>query len=64
MAITISTVNYEFSHGKKPRGFGHWYFEFSGTDRTRFYQGNYGEAKKNAIAQAKVWGCSEIKVGA
>lgn len=32
MAIKFSTRHYEFNHEKKPRGYGHWAFEFRGKD--------------------------------
>ena len=28
--MEVSTTQYEFSHGKKPRGFGTWGFFFDG----------------------------------
>jgi hypothetical protein len=27
MKVQISTERYEFSHGKKPRGIGYWFFK-------------------------------------
>jgi hypothetical protein len=54
--ITVSTTEYEFSHGRKPRGFGTWAFR-PDTKQARdqvnagdfglvvWRSGTYGEAK-------------------
>ena len=52
--VCVSTGEYEFSHGKKPRGYGHWAF-FIGSETVEpvFFTGLYGECKKQAVALAK-----------
>jgi hypothetical protein len=52
----VSTTEYEFSHGRKPRGEGCWAFAFGNDETPWFVTGcrPYGEAKKAAVAEAKV----------
>jgi len=35
--MTINTTKYEFSHGRKPRGYGQWMFEVLGSDGAGAY---------------------------
>lgn len=49
--MEILTNEYEFSHGKKPRGFGSWLFKIGYLIFE--HRGNYGDAKKAAIAKAR-----------
>jgi hypothetical protein len=49
--VTVSTRQYEASHGHKPRGRGLWAFKIG--ERTGFITGTYTEAKNEAIKQAK-----------
>ncbi len=69
--VTVSTTEFEFAHGKKPRGYGRWGFYF-GFNRTLgstvdpwFAPGsmNYGAAKKAAVAEARSRGFTLVKVG-
>lgn len=51
MQITIKTSQFEFAHGKKPRGVGYWHFQLAGTNLTEgdkefVFNGSYGEAVK------------------
>ena len=62
MSIEISTTNYEFSHGKKPRGYGKWAFFFDGGDVPLFFTGKFSEAKRMAIAYAVGHNFSKISV--
>ncbi len=67
MKIEVSTTNYEFSHGKKPRGFGTWAFESFCNDGivTVWHRGAFADAKRLAIADAKCApGAFLIRVGA
>lgn len=61
MPVAVSTEEYEFSHGRKPKGYGLWWFA---TDRTPefSYTGNYGEAKRHAISVAKEYGAEFVNV--
>jgi len=63
----IDTTEYEFSHGKLPRGTGSWAFMFgrNGAWTTEFtpHQMTYTAACKWARQQAKALGCDQISVG-
>ena len=66
--ITISTTNYQFSHGKKPSGRGYWAFVFKdiwNRETVEFLPGSttYGEAKKWAIRHAAEIGSVKVSVG-
>lgn len=67
MIRTICTENYEFSHGKKPRGTGMWAFDFGrrGAWTTEFAPRtmSYSEACKWAKAFAKQLGADRVSVG-
>lgn len=54
MRIEFNTTQYEFSHGKQPRGRGSWAFEFEDSPDAWFAPGSLtiGEAKKAARAEA------------
>lgn len=65
-AIDVSTREYEFSHGKQPRGYGMWAFFFEGIDvpaEPFWHTGKYAEAKRFAVAYARTKGYSIVKVG-
>lgn len=67
--VTFNTREYEFSHGKKPRGRGSWAFFFD--DKTNnvadaFWtpgSTTYAEAKKMAKAEAVRRGARDVTVG-
>jgi len=65
MAIEVSTRLFEYSHGKRPRGYGYWLLDLT-KGRTTLEQfghtGNYSEAVKLAKAQAKKIGAWEVTV--
>jgi len=51
--MRTNTNEFEFSHGRKPKGFGYWALELTGTDgqgrytsQTYFESGNLAEVKK------------------
>lgn len=51
MQITVKTSEYEFAHGKKPRGEGYWHFKLVGTNLTEgdkefVFNSGYGDAVK------------------
>jgi len=66
--MDISTTNYEFTHGRKPRGEGCWAFQFykGGKDTLEFTPGpfgcSYSAAKKWAIKRAKEIGADRVAV--
>ena len=56
--MEIETRQFEFAHGKKPRGVGQWAFRFNGPNSnasTEFAPGtlSYAEGKKWARLRAK-----------
>lgn len=59
MRIETDTTKYEYSHGKKPRGYGEWGFEVTAMrgsgycDIKKWERGNFGEAKAAAIRSVK-----------
>lgn len=61
MTIRVNTSQYEFSHGKQPRGYGHWAFEIGA--ETLFFSGNYGDAKRQAVQAAKDRNVADVRVG-
>jgi hypothetical protein len=60
---SVSTGEYEFSHGKRPRGYGLWAFCFDGGEPEFAPQpGNYSEACKWAISEARRRLVGSVKV--
>ena len=66
--MRFSTIEFEFAHGRRPRGYGHWAFELRAIGglllgKIQAPVGNYSEAKRWAVAQARqVGGVAEIRV--
>lgn len=63
MTVEVSTSQYEFAHGKKPRGRGHWAFIIAG--QTMFAPGGqqtYADAKKWAVIAAGEFKQSRVVV--
>jgi len=52
MSVEVNTTEYEFSHGKKPRGFGCWAFQIGRDPEPYWSHGNYGQAVKDARKMA------------
>lgn len=64
--MQIETRQYEFSHGKKPRGFGTWAFFFDGkrdADQAFWFSGSYGDAAAAARAEAGKRKAHRVEVG-
>ena len=61
-SVRVVTEQYEFSHGKAPRGRGHWMFFFDGGVLSSY--GTFTEAKKEARKIAAKRGICQIEVGA
>lgn len=61
--VELSTAQYEFAHGRKPRGTGQWAFFFDGQTEPYWGYGSYakcsGDARKLAVAN----GFTRIEVG-
>lgn len=63
--MRVETSTYEFSHGRKPKGYGLWLFglTFSGPSVQTFsHTGNYGDAKKAAVKAASEQGANAVEV--
>ncbi len=50
--IEISTSEFQFAHGRKPRGRGHWAFYLPDDPEPVFFNGTYTEACRLAKALA------------
>ncbi len=61
-APTVHTEQFEWSHGKKPRGTGGWAFQFDKDSEPYFPKGSltYAEAKRQAMAEGRRRGASRI----
>ena len=64
MTIHFSTTEFEFSHGRKPRGYGYWGFFFGVTKNVWFAPNvcDFAAAKKAAREEAKRRDCDEVSV--
>lgn len=65
--VEVSTVEYEFAHGRNPRGYGSWAFAFrrGENDLNQLFWVNgatYRDAKKAAITEAIRRGSYEVHV--
>ena len=64
--VHVDTSQFEFSHGRKPRGAGSWAFDFGtrGNWQTRFAPGqmSFSKAKQWAMAQAVEMNVSTVCV--
>ena len=64
--MNVSTSNYQFTHGSKPRGACNWAFQFykNGTDTIEFAPMAlpYGKAKQWAIKRAEELGADRVAV--
>jgi hypothetical protein len=60
--VEVNTTEYEFSHGRKPRGYGSWAFRFEGDIALHWYQGTYSEARSAARKAARKAGAASIEV--
>ena len=58
--MAVNTNSYEWSHGKRPSGYGFWFFKVGQTEVS--FSGMYSECKKKAIAFAKQIGACRIEV--
>ena len=63
--MRVETSEYQFSHGRKPRGFGLWFFELTTPKGKRefIYSGMYGKACEAAIAHGLTLQATRIQVG-
>jgi hypothetical protein len=69
MTIEFNTREFEFEHGHKPRGYGHWAFGFDapprGDDKHVYWvNGRYSDAKVCARVEAMRRRAATVFVGA
>jgi hypothetical protein len=65
MAVEFSSNEYQFSHGKQPRGYGYWGFFFDDeqdVEKCMFHPGKFAEAKQRAMAYAITKGHTKVRV--
>lgn len=62
-SVQVSTTQYEFAHGRRPRGDGSWAFFFGAEVDARWYQGSYREARRQAVRDAVSMGVGYVRVG-
>jgi hypothetical protein len=67
VTVRFNTTEFEFSHGRRPRGFSYWGFFFGDAKRTEnvwFVPNvcNFADAKKAAREEAKRRDCGEVHV--
>jgi len=60
--VRVSTSNFRFAHGKSPRGFGGWFFEFGNAFVERAPSGTFAEAKAWAANRAVQLGTPTVEV--
>ena len=60
--VRVSTSDFRFAHGKSPRGFGGWVFEFNHAFVERAESMKRYEAKKWAINRAVQLGTTTVDV--
>jgi hypothetical protein len=54
MKVDFDTRQFEWSHGRNPRGYGYWAFELrEGDEGIKWFKGIYADARRQARAWAK-----------
>ena len=65
--VRVSTREFEWAHGRKPKGTGNWAFHFKNdagtTVHTEFWFGQFTFARRCAVDAAKECGVSTVEVG-
>ena len=60
--LEVKRDNYQFSHGRKPRGRGNWAFKLIPSGEVTWFQGFYTEGIKEARRMAKRKGDWAVEV--
>jgi hypothetical protein len=61
--MIVNTNPYVWSHGRRPRGYGFWWFRLMGSPvEVVQVHGRYSEAGREAVRQARARGCSCVVV--
>ncbi len=66
MKVQVNTNQFFNSHGKAPRGDGHWFFFMGDNDDVMDafqHVGSFAASKKAAVKEAKKRGVSSVTVG-
>lgn len=65
VSVTINTSNYQFMHGKMPRGRGNWAFYLGSATVPWFAPANsrYADARATAVRRAKRQMVNTVTVG-
>lgn len=53
MTITFTDRTYQIVHGKRPRGYGYWGFEFLQNGEQFWHTGSYSDCKKECREYAR-----------
>ncbi len=64
--VEVSTTQFQFAHGRTPRGSGDWYFTAVGGSEHRggrWFHGMYSDARAQAVAWARETGAYRVEVG-
>ena len=66
MAIEIRTEQFEMSHGRAPRGYGHWGFaenpKETDMDEMVWFTGKWSDARKSAVAWCRAKSIDQLFV--
>lgn len=61
--VVVSTSEFEFSHGKAPKGFGNWFFHFGSFESGFWVRDTFSKAKSKARTVAAQRGQRVVNVG-
>jgi len=64
-SVEVSTREYEFAHGRAPRGVGNWAFFVAGNAAREpfWFNGSYGQARVAAVRHFAALGVTDVVVG-
>lgn len=63
-SVQVLTGNYVRAYGKRPSGYGYWYFTIKGGGEVLHFEGTgkYSDIKKKAIEFASLNGCCIVRL--
>jgi hypothetical protein len=63
MAVRFDTTQFQFAHGRAPRGFGQWAFDFgTGPEFVPTGACSFADARKWAVRRARVLNVRTVQV--
>ena len=62
--VRVETTEFQFAHGRMPRGRGRWMFAFGRGEATFAAEGTFAEARAAAVREARRVGADTVRVGA